>query len=116
MFFHFFVFRLSLQYIERLFWKKVSCVTTKRTFFFRALLALNMTEKQRYNQLRKQVAECVETILEEKGWSLSHFAEELGKSKSHVFSILHANANLTLRVIAEMEHTLGVEIIHPKIR
>lgn len=70
-----------------------------------------MTEKQRYNQLKKQVAERVETILEEKGWSLSHFAELLGKSKSHVFSILHANANLTLHVIAEMERTLGKQVI-----
>jgi transcriptional regulator with XRE-family HTH domain len=75
-----------------------------------------MTDQQRYDQLRKQVAERVTAILVEKGWTLSHFADILGKSKSHVSSILNAKANLTLRVIAQLERALGEQILKVNLR
>jgi ribosome-binding protein aMBF1 (putative translation factor) len=70
--------------------------------------------QKRYDQLRNQVAKRIEAILEKKEWSMSHFSVLLGKSKSHVSSILNADANLTLRVISEMEEILEEKILEVK--
>ena len=72
-----------------------------------------MSEK-RLNQLKKEVAERVQGILDKKDWTMSHFALQLGKSKSHVSGILNANINLTLRVISEMEEVLEEKILEVK--
>ena len=67
--------------------------------------------QKRYNEVRKQVADRVKAILDKKQWSMFHFSILLGKSKSHVFGILSADANLTLHVISEMEEVLEENIL-----
>lgn len=73
-----------------------------------------MSEK-RLNQLKKDVAKRIQTILDQKEWTMSHFAQLLGKSKSHVSGILNANINITLRVISEMEDVLEEKILEVKL-
>jgi transcriptional regulator with XRE-family HTH domain len=70
-----------------------------------------MSEK-RLKQLQKEVAKRVQSILDGKEWSMSFFADQLGKSKSHVHGILHGKGNLTLRTLADMEEILGEKILN----
>ena len=70
---------------------------------------------KRLNQLKTEVSKRLQVILDEKGWTMSYFAQLLGKSKSHVSGILNADINLTLRVISEMEEVLDEKLIDVKI-
>lgn len=110
-------FKLSVkvQYIERLIQKLVSRKYNKKNDYFVGIVGAFMTKEQRFEQLQKQVAKSVQSVLDEKEWSLSQFAERLGKSKSHVYAIINEEANLTLRVIAEIEEVLGKKLIKVEV-
>lgn len=67
--------------------------------------------KNRLDELKQAIAEQIQRFLEEKGWSQSRFAEELGTNKSFVSRLLAKEYNPTLKTIVELEEVLGQKIL-----
>jgi len=70
-----------------------------------------VTKAKRLKELQDQLAENVQSILAEKGWSQQDLADKLKKNKSHISQILNSKVNLTMRLIVEIEAALGEQII-----
>tara|TARA_R110000868_G_C10941816_1_gene767143 strand:+ start:1123 stop:1491 length:369 start_codon:yes stop_codon:yes gene_type:complete len=59
------------------------------------------------------IANKIARILKEKGIGKSEFAKKMGKnSPSEVSKWLSGTHNFTVKTIAKIEHTLGVDLIH----
>lgn len=58
-----------------------------------------------------EVAHLICKSMEEKHIKRSQLAKELGKSKSWVSQILHADANLTIRTIADIFTVMGKRLV-----
>lgn len=57
------------------------------------------------------IADRVEQILAEKGWSQKDLAQAMGKQESEISKWLTTIHNFTLRSIAKMESVLGADIV-----
>jgi transcriptional regulator with XRE-family HTH domain len=58
------------------------------------------------------IATKVARILKEKGIGKSEFAEKMGKSPSEISKWLSGTHNFTIKTIAKIESTIGVDLIH----
>lgn len=69
-----------------------------------------MSEK-RLNRLKKDIAARIQAELDRKGMKRQDLADKMGKPKSHISAIMNEQGNMTLRIIAEIEQALSVNII-----
>lgn len=58
------------------------------------------------------IAERVEQLLDEKGWSQKDLARVMGKNESEISKWLNNVHNFTLKSISKMEAALGADIIY----
>lgn len=68
-------------------------------------------EIERFIEKNLAITEKVRIALEEKGWTQSDFAQQLGKRPSEVTKWLSGMHNLTLKSIIKMESVLGIDLL-----
>lgn len=59
-----------------------------------------------------EIVNKVRLALEDKGWSKTQLAKEMGKRPSEVSKWLSGMHNLTLKSIIKMENALGIDLIY----
>jgi len=72
----------------------------------------------RLEQRRMALINQISEYLEEKGWSQSDLAEEMGKEDSQITRLLSPTTNPTLKTIVEIESALGRNLftVHRNIK
>ena len=66
---------------------------------------------ERFVDKNLDISQQVYALLQEKGWSQTDLAREMGKTSAETSKWLSGSHNLTLRSIAKMEAALGKDII-----
>ena len=62
-----------------------------------------------------EIVNKVRLALEDKGWSKTQLAKEMGKRPSEVSKWLSGMHNLTLKSIIKMENALGIDLIYTNL-
>ena len=70
-----------------------------------------MTPEKRLEQLRKLIVKRIKDVMEEKELRQQDLVDRTGKPKSYFTKLLQADANLTLRTVAELEYALGEKLL-----
>lgn len=73
-------------------------------------------ENKQFVSKNLDISQQIFTILEEKGWSQTDLAKQLGKHKSDISRMLSGLQNLTLKTITKLEVILGTDIILTPIK